>query len=112
VKVGKKGKSINSSYLMERWLKGLNAGVFQNTIGKEYGKIWEMDKDARIACYQRWTHDFYLEQVIMLQDLIRDYGEYYEQLSKTKDQKYAEIIQGKKINAVPQLQPPNTQMSS
>ena len=97
VKVGKKGKSINSSYLMERWLKGLNAGVFQNTIGKEYGKIWEMDKDARIACYQRWTHDFYLEQVIMLQDLIRDYGEYYEQLTNTKDQKYAEIIQGKKI---------------
>jgi hypothetical protein len=39
VRIDKKGKAIGSSYLMDRWLRGENAGVFQSTIGKESEKI-------------------------------------------------------------------------
>ncbi|OCL14801.1 putative AAA family ATPase [Glonium stellatum] len=96
-RVGKKGKAINSSYLMDRWLKGLNAGVFQGTVGKEYEKIWSMDKDSRTARHNLWTRDFFKEQAIILQDVISDYAESYEQLSIVKDQKHAEIIEKKRI---------------
>ena len=97
IKVGKKGKSISPSYLMDRWIKGENAGVFQKTIGKEYGNIWNMNKAARMTYYQRWTRDFFVEQAGILQNVVRDYDESYEQLCAAKDQKHAEIIGGKRI---------------
>ena len=97
VRVGKKGKSIGPSYLMDRWLKGENAGIFQNTIGKEYETIWNTDKDARSAYHKRWARDFYLEQAGILQTEIRSYSESYEQLSTVRDEKYADIIKQKSI---------------
>ena len=97
IRVGKRGKAIGSSYLIDRWLQSLDAGIFQRTVGKEYKKIWSMDNATRSACFQRWTHDFFLEQAVMLQDVIHDYAECYEQLSTARDQKYAETIQGARI---------------
>ena len=96
-RVGKKGKTIGSSYLIDRWLQGGNAGVFQSTIGKEYEKIWNMNNSARSTCYQRWTRDFFLEQAGMLQNIVHEYNESYEQLSNARDQKHADIIGRKRI---------------
>ncbi|KAI4198852.1 MAG: hypothetical protein LQ350_005001 [Teloschistes chrysophthalmus] len=97
VKVGKKGKAVGSSYLMDRWLQGLNAGIFQNTVGKDCERIWSMDKAARSACYQRWSRDFFLEQAGILQNVIHDYEESYTQLGNARDQKNAEIIARKRV---------------
>ena len=97
VRVGKKGKTIGSSYLMDRWLQGGNAGVFQNTVEKEYEKIWTMNNAARSACFQRWARDFFLEQAGILQNMVHSYNESYEQLGNARDQKYAEIIGRKRI---------------
>ena len=96
-RVGKGGKKIGSSYLMDQWLQGGNAGVFRDTIGKEYKKIWNMNKDARSACYKRWARDFFLEHAAMLQNVCHDYNESYEQLCNARDQKHAEIIGQKRI---------------
>ncbi|KAL9003978.1 MAG: hypothetical protein Q9188_003184 [Gyalolechia gomerana] len=97
LRVGKKGKTIGSSYLINRWLGGRNAGLFQNTIGKEFEKIWDMDSSARKTCYDRWTRDFFLEQASILQNVVHTYNESYEQLSNSRDQKYADIIGRKRI---------------
>ena len=97
VRVGKKGKTIGPSYLMDRWLRGENAGVFKDTVGKEYETIWNTNNTARSACYQRWTRDFYLEQAGILQTEVRNYNESCEQLSTARDEKYADIIKQKPI---------------
>ena len=95
--VGKKGKTIGPSYLIDSWLRGGNAGVFQSTIGKGYEKIWSMDKSARDACYQRWTHDFFLEQASIMQNVVHTYNESYQQLCNARGQKHADIIGQKRI---------------
>ncbi|KAL9584330.1 MAG: hypothetical protein Q9212_002190 [Teloschistes hypoglaucus] len=95
--VGKKGKAIRTSYLIDRWLQGANAGVFQNTVGKEYERIWNMNTVARNACYQRWTRDFFLEQAGILQNVVHEYNESYSQLGNARDQKFAEIIAQKRV---------------
>ncbi|KAI4103575.1 MAG: hypothetical protein L6R37_003720 [Teloschistes peruensis] len=97
VRVGEKGKAIRSSYLMDRWLQGANAGVFRNTVGKEYEKIRNMNTVARSACFQRWTRDFFVEQAGILQNVVHDYNESYTQLGNVRDQKYAEIIAQKRV---------------
>ena len=96
-RVGRKGKTVSSSYLIDRWLQGENAGVFQNTVGKEYKHIWSMDRASRRACYGRWTHDFFLEQAAMLQSAVHGYQESFEQLSNAKGQRNAEVIERKRI---------------
>lgn len=97
IKVGKRGKTIGSSYLMDRWLQGVDAGVFQNTVGKEHEKIWSMNNASRRIYYQRWTRDFFAEQAGILQNAVHNYNESYEQLGNARDQKNAEIIGQKRI---------------
>lgn len=97
VRVGRRGKTIGSSYLMDRWLQGGNAGVFQNTVGKEYQTIWSMNNDARRACYQRWAREFFLERASILQNAVHNYNESYEHLCNARGQRNAEIIKRKRI---------------
>ena len=97
VRVGKKGKSIGPYYLMDRWLRGENAGVFQDAVGKEYETVWNTDKAARSACHQRWARDFFMEQAGILQNEVRSYNESYQQLGTVRDEKYADIIKQKPI---------------
>ncbi len=97
VMVDGRGKATSSSYLVDRWVRGQNAGVFQSTVGKEFENIWNMDISARKACHQTWTRDFFMEQAGMLQSVIDEYNESYEQFSNVRDQKHADIIGRRRI---------------
>ncbi|RFU29072.1 hypothetical protein B7463_g7259, partial [Scytalidium lignicola] len=97
VLVGRDGKAISPSYLMDRWLQCQSAGIFQETIGRAHPQIWGMDKTTRIEYFQKWIREFYLERAIMLQDSIQQYNATFEKYSTVREQKYAEIIKGKRI---------------
>ena len=97
VAVDENGKAVGLSYLIDRWLRGQNAGIFQSTIGTEFENIWNMDKSARKDCYSRWSREFYHEQGGILQSSIDSYNEGYEQFCKVKDQNHANTIQKKRI---------------
>lgn len=95
--VDKTGKSVTSTYLFTRWLRGLDAGIFQNTIGKEHDTIWRMGIEARLEAYNRWTRDSAVEQSVILQLAVDDYAECYEKLRNARNQKHAQIIGNKRI---------------
>ena len=97
ITIGKGGKAIGPSYLIDRWVDGLDAGIFKKSIGNEHREIWKMSKTARIESFRRWTRDFYLEQATMLQDSIQDYQNAFEKLNAVRDEKFADVVKRKRI---------------
>lgn len=95
--VGKGGKAIDSSYLIDRWLTGSDAGIYQGALQGEHQAIWKMKKTERAECFQKWTRELYLEQATSLQGLIRDYNLAFEKFSAVRNEKHAEIIKQKRI---------------
>lgn len=91
-KVGKAGKAVIPTYLIDRWLQDSDAGVFQNTTRKKHAQIWNMGRDARNACYERWTRDFFAEQALMLQEIVHDYSADYAKFSMRETKSIARSL--------------------
>lgn len=95
--VDQKGKVIKEDYLLNRWLSGLDAGVFKDIIEKQHANIWRMDRNARTAYYRKWTQDFYREQAVILRNLVQEYTEKFDELRMLRDANKADIIRSKRI---------------
>ena len=53
--VGKGGKAIGPNYLLDRWLKGEDAGPFRAEYHiRRSGDIWNMDHAARLSQSEMW----------------------------------------------------------
>ena len=95
--VGRRGKAIDVSYLIQRWMMGHDAGIFKEAVQHKHQEIWSMNNTARDESIRRWNREFYVEQATMLQDSIQRYDAAFEKFSVVKDQKYAQIIKQKRI---------------
>ena len=95
--VDRRGRATGSSYVIDRWLKGENAGVFQRIVAKNYPQIWAMDAEARRACVERWTREFFMEHAVMLQNTLDEYAETYEHWKNVREERSTAIIGGKRI---------------
>jgi len=95
--VGRGGRAIDSSYLIDRWVMGHDAGIFTKAVQNKHQEIWSMNKTARSESLRRWNREFYVEQATMLQDSIQRHDAAFERFRIVRDQKWAEIIQRKRI---------------
>lgn len=96
-KIGENGRAISATYLIERWLRGLDAGIFKDDISQENQNVWNMTKEVRERYFQKWVRLLFDEQSTFLQDLIEEYDGYYRMLSKARDDRTLQVLQDKKI---------------
>ena len=79
--VGKKGKAVETFYLLRRWWHGQDAGVFQNADNVNTAKeIWKMGHPARLAQYESWKQELMQEQLEHLYQLGQKHNECVVQL--------------------------------
>jgi replication-associated recombination protein RarA len=97
VRVDENGKAIGSTYLVDRWSRGLDPGVYQDDIDHQFKKIWEMDHNSRLSCLAKWQRDLSIEQATILHQSIENFIEEYTKLSEARDQRNSEIIKQKRI---------------
>jgi len=81
IRVGRGGKAISPLYLIERWIAGLDAGIFKEDV----------------QSLRKWKHEFYYEQATVLLDSMQRYDTDFEVFRTEKEQKYAEVIRRKRI---------------
>lgn len=68
-RVGKGGKKIGKHYLINRWLYGQDAGVFQHEVEEEQSNVWKMPLQSRRELLKVWTRNIlrdYLEEIAPL----------------------------------------------
>ncbi|RXW16619.1 hypothetical protein EST38_g9234 [Candolleomyces aberdarensis] len=96
--VGGNGKAIERTYLLERWLKGDNAGRFSSyeNVQLESG-IWEMDKAARNAKHQEWYEALETERVQDLYATMKSYNRYFETLDEAFASKDISLLKEKRV---------------
>ena len=98
VVVGKKGKPIETFYLLRRWWAGQNAGIFLDADHVNTAKeIWEMDPPARLACYQSWKQELMKEQIEHLYQLGQKHNGCMVQLDAKFRLGEASIVQARRV---------------
>lgn len=99
-RVGKGGKKIGKHYLMNRWVYGQNAGIFQHMVEEEHSNVWKMPFQSRRELLQRWTWNVrrdYLEEIARLfQAFNRIQREIDDSIYQTKN---SDIFRTKRIIA-------------
>lgn len=60
--VGKDGKSIDQFYLLDRWMRGKDAGVFRDSMGY-HAEVWRMSPKEREATRKLWLADMFNDRI-------------------------------------------------
>ncbi|KAF3228249.1 hypothetical protein TWF106_007498 [Orbilia oligospora] len=95
--IGAKGKKITAYYLFQRWISGLDAGVFHHSAKQQFPTVWAMDTDVRATHWKRWIREVFEEQISEIGNLMRKYNECQEQLKRIRQLQDSHIIEKKRI---------------
>lgn len=97
VVVGKKGKRVDSYYLLDRWCRGEDAGVFNATSGKAYKEIWQMQPEARNRALDGWITEILKEDVVRVCETGATYNSSLEKVNAIHMEKDLQLIRGKRV---------------
>ena len=96
-RVGRQGKAITPTYLLDRWVMGQNAGIYENSVAREYPDIWRMNLASRHSCITRWQLELFGEIVSEVHHVMQQYNRCQERLGELYGEKNADIIKNKRV---------------
>ncbi|GME65998.1 AAA family ATPase [Neofusicoccum parvum] len=97
--VGGAGKTVDETYLYDRWSRGENAGVFNHVVSPAHLEIWNTGPDQRRAKINQWTRNLLEERITGISSLVKAFDASQTQLQATLDQQKTEILRTKRIVA-------------
>ncbi|MCJ1382149.1 hypothetical protein MMC17_005261 [Xylographa soralifera] len=95
-RVGKGGKAVNKYYLLDRWARGQDAGIYSGS-ASEYEKIWHIPPAQRMMALQRWKNHILKERVSKLYECGSRLNEAQTDINALYNERDRRIIQGKRI---------------
>ncbi|KAL8708732.1 MAG: hypothetical protein Q9220_006458 [cf. Caloplaca sp. 1 TL-2023] len=96
--VGKRGRSIAPWYLLDRWYRGHDRGVFSHLhMSAEIRKVWQIPGDERLRLVNAWSAAILEEQVAEFSKIADQYEKAQHQLDKAFKSKNVEVIQSKRV---------------
>ena len=96
-RVGKRGKSVDEFYLLDRWTRGLDAGIFEKNVSKNSRSVWQMIIPARHAALTSWKLEMLKEQVSDLYHVIEAYNNSQSKLESMFNKNNADILSKRRI---------------
>lgn len=98
VRVGKKGKAIDAFYLMDRWSRGKDPGIFRR-IGVEFRQVWQMRPDERMKKLDNWKTEILRERVSRICELGIAYNTSLKRAASVRMEKDLGVMRNKRIIA-------------
>lgn len=96
--VGKKGRAVDATYLLNQWLNGWDAGLYKkHSHVIDNPAIWEMLRPDRQAKYTTWKDALFEEQVTEFRDLAKQYNQCQNELARKFSEKSTAILRSKRI---------------
>ena len=97
-RVGKKGKSIDRFYLLDRWsVGGRDAGVLHGDITPPSQDVWKMEKQQRNAKLVFWRSEILKEQISEFCNAAESYKQCHTKLRRMFDTRTEDTIRSKRI---------------
>jgi AAA domain len=96
--VGKGGRAIKPNYLLDRWLKGQDAGSFKNEPHiRASGDIWKMERAARLSQSETWRRAVVKKGIDEMLKIGKKYNECVTELESLYRQGDASVLRGRRI---------------
>jgi hypothetical protein len=97
VRVTKKNKKVDRLYLIDRWTKGKNAGIFHESVAQNYVQIWTISPQVRPQLIKKWQSEIIRDQVSQISTLVKRYDNCRDMIDRLYRQKNSHIIRQKRI---------------
>jgi hypothetical protein len=95
--VGRQGKALSGTYLLERWTEGRDAGIFRAYSEDRYPEVWSVSPNARVGLRQRWQKEMLEEEVTEIGTLFQSYNACREQVEQLYREKSTHTMRQKRI---------------
>ena len=96
--VGKGGRAIGPNYLLDRWLKGQDAGSFKNECHiQAYGDIWKMGHATRRSKSEIWKREVVKKGIEDMLEIGTKYNRCVADLESMHRQGEASILRKRRI---------------
>jgi SpoVK/Ycf46/Vps4 family AAA+-type ATPase len=95
--MGKKNKRVDKYYLVKRWVKGEDAGVFANHATQTYPHVWDVPPQIRVGLQAQWNKTILEERVIEISTLADKYNKCLAQIDQLFCKKNFHVVSQKRI---------------
>ncbi|KAL8678753.1 MAG: hypothetical protein Q9186_004904 [Xanthomendoza sp. 1 TL-2023] len=96
--IGRRGKSINSLYLIDQWCSGRNRGILSSShMTAEASQAWALPTRTRQTLIDNWSMAILEERVTELCSIAVEYDKTQRQLDETFKTRNVAVIQSKRV---------------
>ncbi|KAI0127340.1 P-loop containing nucleoside triphosphate hydrolase protein [Xylariales sp. AK1849] len=95
--VGKGGKTVKPNYLLSRWVRGNNPGMFTKQVSQDCEKVWDMHLSQRAAAYGEWVQDMMKERAGVVQQLAHEVDVLQERLDDLFSERNMKILRSRRV---------------
>jgi len=98
-RVGRKGRAVDPFYLLDRWCRGKDAGVFKKAREAKFPDVWNMSSSSRIQAWNKWKDEILKDRLAVVRSAGDSYNASLEQIDAIFMEKDLKAIRGKRIIA-------------
>ncbi|KAH9863899.1 hypothetical protein J1614_009831 [Plenodomus biglobosus] len=95
--VGKNNKKVNEFFLLDRWLKGEDAGAIGKAAAEAHPHIWSMHRHTRISMRSQWNRAILEEQIADITTLVAKYNACRDKIDRLFRWRQGKILEQKRI---------------
>jgi len=95
--VGRNNRPVDDYYLIQRWMKGEDAGVFSDHAARNYAHIWSLAPQQRYELQSQWYKAMLEEQIAEISALADKYNTCRSRIDRLFREKDFHVISQKRI---------------
>jgi AAA domain len=98
-RMGRKGKKVDQFYLLDRWFRGKDAGMFKRDRETKFKDIWSMPPSNRMRAFNEWKDSILKDRMGIFSEASTRYNECIEQINAILMEKDLRVIRQKRVIA-------------
>ncbi|OJA15475.1 hypothetical protein AZE42_06349 [Rhizopogon vesiculosus] len=100
--IGRRGRKVDTTYLIEQWHKGYDAGIFKKTAHLQTAtakRIWNTPSPVRQSMMAKWTEELQKQMADDIGSVGREYNNCQMQLTQKNGESLVTTLKSKRIVA-------------
>jgi hypothetical protein len=97
VRVGKRGKAVDSYYLLDRWCRGKDRGIYQRSLDAAFSQVWQMRPQSRITALDSWKSEILKERAGRIREVGSQYNASINQIESIWMERDLKVIREKRV---------------
>jgi hypothetical protein len=96
-RVGRRGKAVDSYYLLDRWCRGKDRGIYRKPLDTRVGHVWQMEPQSRNTALDTWKSEILKERVGRALDTGGQYNVSIDQIDSIWMEKDLKVIREMRV---------------